>query len=121
MLLFWFVIVPCGFVIFVGAYVYFQAINSRGRPCPQCGSRVKPRVMVCEHCQYDFRSTGQGQPAGGQVPTNVLLALRPPTTPVKGWREDPLDSERLRWWDGEQWTDNTGVRASTPPDSGISS
>lgn len=115
-MVFWFVIVPFGFLIFLGVYFYFQAINGRGRPCPQCGTRVKPRVMVCEHCQYDFRAAEKGNTAA-KVPANVLKALRPPSTPEKGWRADPLDEERLRWWDGEQWTDNTGIRASTPPDT----
>ena len=29
----------------------------------------------------------------------------PPSTPP-GWHRDPGDPTMLRWWDGNQWTDN---------------
>lgn len=31
---------------------------------------------------------------------------QPPEDSEKGWKPDPLGASKLRWWDGEKWTDN---------------
>jgi hypothetical protein len=37
-----------------------------------------------------------------------------------GWYPDPDGSRRLRFWDGERWTDHTAVPADAPPAGGRS-
>jgi hypothetical protein len=40
-------------------------------------------------------------PSGSAAPTVVPSVVTPP-----GWFADPKGEARLRWWDGQQWTDN---------------
>lgn len=92
-------------LVFIGVYFYYQAIDGRGRPCPQCGNRVKPNVTVCPTCKHSFVTQPVVQP-------EVLAALKPPDDLAEGWKADPLKPEKLRWWDGQAWTARVGVRAS---------
>lgn len=41
-----------------------------------------------------------------------------PMLPGPGWHPDPADPARLRWWDGERWTETVRHRESTPPPVG---
>jgi hypothetical protein len=34
--------------------------------------------------------------------------------PRAGWYDDPRQPGRLRWWDGERWTDHTEARPESP-------
>lgn len=39
-----------------------------------------------------------------------------------GWYPDPADSSRMRWWDGQRWTDRTEYpRPELQPAFGYSS
>lgn len=42
---------------------------------------------------------------------------RPPTPPRPdaGWYADPERPDRLRWWDGESWTEHTAPVEAGPP------
>ncbi len=37
------------------------------------------------------------------------------TSPAPGWYPDPANSGRLRWWDGQQWTDHMAPNQTVPP------
>lgn len=58
-------------------------------------------------------SQGGGVPADGQAgassgagPHPVAPAL-PPPAPAANWYSDPRAEARLRYWDGESWTEHT--------------
>ena len=38
----------------------------------------------------------------------------PTNTPAPGWFPDQSNSEQLRWWDGQAWTEHTQPRLPTP-------
>jgi hypothetical protein len=37
------------------------------------------------------------------------------TLPPAGWYQDPDDSDRRRWWDGQQWTEHRKAPAAEAP------
>lgn len=37
--------------------------------------------------------------------------------PAAGWYPDPADASRIRWWDGQKWTEHVAVNSSTQPAS----
>jgi len=48
-------------------------------------------------------------PAPASAPVAPPVAAPPVATPAAappGWFPDPKGEARLRWWDGQQWTDN---------------
>jgi hypothetical protein len=65
-------------------------------------------------------AVAQGAPGGGQVgvadqwnapaaaaaPAPVVPPVATPAAAAPGWFPDPKGEARLRWWDGQQWTDN---------------
>jgi uncharacterized RDD family membrane protein YckC len=48
---------------------------------------------------------GYGQPQAPQVAQPVGAGQA--QSPGAGWHPDPHGQARLRWWDGQQWTDHT--------------
>ncbi|HAM21115.1 MAG TPA: hypothetical protein DCQ04_02360 [Actinobacteria bacterium] len=36
-----------------------------------------------------------------------------------GWFSDPLDSNRIRFWNGQAWTHDTAARVDLPPPTGL--
>jgi len=55
---------------------------------------------------------------GGLLPLPALQAPVPRPAPLAaGWHPDPLDPNRLRYWDATQWTERTAARpvGSAPP------
>ncbi len=54
----------------------------------------------------DAGSTGFA-PAGGPAPTPSAASV---TRPAANWYGDPQDASKLRWWDGQAWTDHTHPR-----------
>lgn len=42
-------------------------------------------------------------------------------TPSKGWYDDPDDPDKLRYWDGSQWTDRFLERRNRGPGAGSQS
>lgn len=46
----------------------------------------------------------------GEIRISTLRALDPPDDRSEGWKLDPLDSSRFRWWDGGQWKPKVGIR-----------
>ncbi len=49
-------------------------------------------------------------PREGEVLVSTLRLLDPPVDRAEGWKPDPLDQTRLRWWDGEKWIAKVGLR-----------
>jgi hypothetical protein len=53
--------VGAAIIIFLWAFVdiimgiVWLVTRPRGRPCPVCGTNVKPGVTVCPKCGHDFR------------------------------------------------------------------
>lgn len=41
--------------------------------------------------------------------------LPQPSTPPPGWHDDPQDPTSLRYWDGNQWTDNRAPKPTAEP------
>jgi hypothetical protein len=64
-----------------------------------------------------YAQPGAGQPAGGQPAAAQPAAAQPAAAepagqaaggnPAPDWYEDPRGEARLRYWDGQQWTDQT--------------
>lgn len=36
-----------------------------------------------------------------------------------GWYSDPLDASRIRFWNGQAWTNDTAARVELPPPTGL--
>lgn len=51
----------------------------------------------------------QGPPATPSAAVPSTAAAPPTTPPAAGWYPDPHGHARLRWWDGEGWTDHTAA------------
>lgn len=49
-------------------------------------------------------------PKDGEILVSTLRGLAPPEDLSEGWKPDPLDGSRLRWWDGEKWIAKVGLR-----------
>jgi hypothetical protein len=49
--------------------------------------------------------------------TESLLDVRLPRVPDAGWYADPQDADRLRFWDGQLWTEHTAPAHLPPPPS----
>lgn len=56
--------------------------------CPECAEEVKLAAKKCKHC-------------GATLPAN------PPTRPPAAWYPDPRGEARMRYWDGDVWTEQT--------------
>jgi uncharacterized RDD family membrane protein YckC len=65
--------------------------------------------------EYAGRPVTELAPAlSGVVPPAVAAYGTPPpppspTGPAPGWYDDPQGQARLRWWDGQRWTDQTAA------------
>lgn len=35
--------------------------------------------------------------------------------PAAGWYPDPADASRIRWWDGQKWTEHVAVSSAGEP------
>ena len=57
-----------------------------------------------------LRGSKSGQPKGAppiaQVAAPIVPAPAPAPLPQPGWYDDPRGEARLRWWDGQQWTEH---------------
>lgn len=53
-------------------------------------------------------STAKGAPAAPGAQVVPVPAVSAPSAPTiqPGWYDDPQGLARLRWWDGQQWTDH---------------
>lgn len=63
----------------------------------------------------------EGPASVQQRPNRPVQSQQPrqaqPTAPPPGWHPDPSDPNKLRWWDGSRWTENTHPRSGQPPSS----
>lgn len=48
----------------------------------------------------------------GEILVSTLRSLSPPAEPSEGWKEDPVDASRMRWWTGSEWEAKIMVRRS---------
>ena len=57
-------------------------------------------LAITPNCEPPL--AGAGAPAGVPPP-------QAPAGPAPGWFDDPHGQARLRWWDGQRWTDQTSA------------
>lgn len=50
----------------------------------------------------------------GEILISTLRSLSPPADTTEGWKQDPTDASRLRWWTGTEWQAKVGVRGTAP-------
>lgn len=72
-------------------------------------------------CSHECRVRGRRLSRSAKIAEGTEVSEQTTTTnqPAQGWYTDPHDAERLRWWDGNTWTDHVhSANGNDSPASG---
>ena len=79
-----------------------QSSRAAGTDPTASASRVAPTSGQEPRAQ----GTAQGTTAQGATPAQARTASAATATPQGYWAADPYRRARLRWWDGQRWTEH---------------
>lgn len=68
-----------------------------------------------EEAENQARYHADVQAAATRLVPQPEPTVPPPALPPAGWYADPTERDRLRWWDGERWTEHYHPPATPPP------